>query len=151
MFCQWVHEFVSAPCWKHCTGFDETLKFDASSRLWCNCSFNITQILVPIDFEKNRNLIILFLSLSVPVSFMGLFLRLWSFFYSIVLSCFGVGLPAYLAIKVHFWGSLFFVGFIKFTSLVCWCTATEAYSFWRAKWDFTCVQYNVCLDMGPPV
>ena len=54
-------------------------------------------------------------------------------------------------------GRTFFVGFNKLPSLVCWCIVIhhhrpqEPTLFQRVRWDFMCVQCDVCTDTGPPV
>ena len=73
------------------------------------------------------------------------------------LSFFGVGLPAYFSNHSPFLREHIFVGFYELPSLVCLCKchpsspATGPTLFRRVRWDFTCVQCNVCSDTGPPV
>ena len=49
-----------------------------------------------------------------------------------------------------------FVGFNEFPSLVYWNIVIHHHQpqgptlFGRVRWDFTCLQCNVCTDMGPP-
>ena len=99
------------------------------------------------------------LSLSVPLYFEGFFFfsRLWLFFYSSFLSFFGVGIPAYFSNHCPFLREHNFVGFKKFTSLMCWCTVIHhqqpqgpTHFFKKVKWDFT-MQCYVCSDTGPSI
>ena len=70
---------------------------------------------------------------------------------------FGVGLPAYLSNHNPFSREHIFVGFNEFPSPVHWCTVIHHHRpqgptlFRRVRWDFTCVQCDVCTDTGPPV
>ena len=99
-----------------------------------------------------------FLSLSAfPFELRGQ-LRLWLFFYSVFkYHIFGVGLSSYFSNHSLSSREHIFVGFNKFPSLMCWCTVIHHHwpqgptLFQRVKWDFTCVQCNVCTDMQPPV
>ena len=62
------------------------------------------------------------------------FLRLWPFFYSIILSFFGVGLPAYLINQNPFSRSTFLLGLTSF--LLSCIGATGAYSFSKSEMGF---------------
>ena len=71
--------------------------------------------------------------------------------------------PLILAATVRFRGSTFkkkktlFGGFNEFPFLVCWCTVIHHHRsqgptlFRRVRWEFTCVQCDLCTDTGPPV
>ena len=69
----------------------------------------------------------------------------------------GVGLPAFLSNHNPFSREHIFVGFNEFPSLVYWCTVIHHHRpqgptlFRGVRWDFTCVQCDVCTDTGPPV
>ena len=86
----------------------------------------------------------------------SIFLRLWPFFYSILSYCW-VGLSAYFSSHSLFSREHIFVGFNTFLSLMCWWSVIHHHRpqgptlFQRVRWDFTCVQCNVCTDTGPPV
>ena len=70
---------------------------------------------------------------------------------------FGLGLPTYFSNHSPSLSEHIFVGFKEFTSLMCWYTAIHHHQpqgptlFRRARWDFTCVQFDMCTDMRPPV
>ena len=100
---------------------------------------------------------VLSLSFNIHLQFAGYILRLWPFFYSKFFIIFFQQIsPLTLATIVRFLKHIF-VGFKEFTSLVCWCNVMFHHwpqgptLFRRVRWDFTCVQCNMCTDMGPPV
>ena len=70
---------------------------------------------------------------------------------------FRVGLPAYLSNHNPFPREHIFGGINKFPSLMFWCIVIHHRRpqgptlFRRVRWDFTCVQCDVCTDTGPPV
>ena len=120
----------------------------------------LVQKIIVIFISKNFSLLVDWsLSLSQRSSFIcGVnFLRLWSFFYSIFFIILRVGLPAYLSNHNPFLREHIFVGFNEFPSLVYWCTIILHHRpqgptlFRRVRWEFTCVQCDVCTDTGPPV
>ena len=82
-------------------------------------------------------------------------LRLWLFSFSISYHIFLVDLPAYFRNHSPLLREHIFVGFNKFPSVVCWCTVIHHH--WphgltllrRVRWDFKCVQCNMCTDTGP--
>ena len=68
---------------------------------------------------------------------------------------FGVGLLAYLSNHNPFSREHIFVDFNEIPSLVCWWIVIhhhwpQGYTlFQRVRWDFICVQCDVCTDVGP--
>ena len=113
---------------------------------------------------ENNNQIIIFVmiysfSLSAfPFNLWGcIFTFVVVFLLHLFFIIFGVGLPAYLSNHNPFSREHIFVGFNKFPSLVYWCTVIHHHwpqgptLFRRVRWDFMCVQCDVCTDTGPPV
>ena len=69
---------------------------------------------------------------------------------------FGVGLPTYFSSHSPFSREHIFVGFNEFPSLVYCCIVIHHHrpqmpTLFRVRWDFRCVQCNVCIYTGPPV
>ena len=70
---------------------------------------------------------------------------------------FGVGLPAFLSNHSLFSREHIFLGCNEFPSLVYWYIVfhynrpNQPTLFRRVRWDFTCVQCDVCTETGPLV
>ena len=70
---------------------------------------------------------------------------------------FGSRFPCILQQPQSFSAKHIFVGFNEFTSFVCWCTVIHHHQphgsilFLKVRWDFTCVQGDVCIYTVPPV
>ena len=77
-------------------------------------------------------------------------LRLWSFF-------FWSRSPRIPQQPQSVFEGAHFLSLNKFPSLVCWCIVIHHHRpqgptlLRRVRWDFTCVQCDVCTDTGPPV
>ena len=99
------------------------------------------------------------LSLSIPLLIYGVnfFFTFVAVFLLYLFIIFGVGLPPYLSNHNPFLREHIFVGFKEFPSLVYWCTVIRHHQpqvpplFRKVRWDFTCVQCDVCTDTGPSV
>ena len=94
---------------------------------------------------------------SVPLYFVGLIFTFVAIFPLNLFVIFGVGLPSYLSNHNPFSREHFFVCFNEFPSIVCRCIVIHHHRpqgptlFQRERWDFTCVQCDVCTDTGPLV
>ena len=125
-----------------------------------------TQTSFETDIDVNRNTLLSLtskqfinsLSLSAfPFYLWGQFFTFVAVFLLHLFIIFGVGLPAYLSNHNLFSREHIIVGFNEFPSLVYWCTVIHHHRpqgptpFRRVRWDFLCVQCNVCTYTGPPV
>ena len=103
---------------------------------------------------KLQLLIILSLFLSAfPFNLWGKFLSFRLFFHSIFFFNF-LEQVSLLSLSNHnpFLCEHIFEGFNKFPSLVYQCTVIHhPILFRRVRWNFTCVQCDVCIYTGPPV